>query len=245
MFTKHSGAVLFGIPLIVAGLAPQPERRRALKTALMAVIAAGLLVFPYYLFRYYVKTGELFPSNSSWMINGLLSGTMQWRHDHPLLFSANFFFGTPQWSDSIVPSSIRDIRLWNAWRQFWAVQLTFKWGSIPELLYLALMFLLCAAGLWRFLRRPLPSQWRRFGLLMLSLSALFFVAFLYYLTGKRYGGWGPSKALYVAPAVWGAAFLLTEVLLPLCNRWKRLGERMFFQLLLLIALVEAIMPLLR
>jgi len=217
MLIKFSGALIFALPVIVALFSPQ-KKLRSLRNALVIVILSLALILPYYVTRYHIPEGTFFPNNADWMVGGALADSRMKLREHPLRFFGDLFSSTPVHREQGIEHKDYDVlRLADTWRDYWlkdqflgpGAPLSKEIGSV----YLLSVPWLLAGGFVLFLRRK-NGVWKKLGWVFLSFSFLQFLAFLAYLIEHPFAGWGPTKAIYIAPTIWGMGYLLSCLVPP-------------------------------
>ncbi len=247
VMTKYSGVLLVSIPLFAAAFSPRKIPRRLWFTLLLTLTLAGAATFPYYYLRYERPFHTFFPNNGDWLNGGAQQDARLKRDADLPAFFRNVLLSDPFRPERVAWRDDKELRLWNAWWDFWvgifAAPGKEKSVGLAEL-YLATLG--CLLGLVTFLRqRTVDVPWRRFGWVLGGIAAVFVLSFIAYLYQNPFTGWGPVKGVYVAPAVYVVAFLLSEILLlpPFAFFVRKAwGQRLLLAFLAMYILVNLTLP---
>lgn len=247
MLFKFSALLAFAIPPIVAVLRPQErERLRSLGIASGVCVAALLLVTPYYVTRYYGPEARLFPTNDEWIVQDAIEESKKNLRENPILFLIHFVESTPVHRERGITHRDYDVlRFRDTWRDFFVKDqflgptdaVTRTIGDLERKIVPWLLLLGAAAFV---LRSRHGDPWIHIGIVLLAFSALEILAFVTYLMGHPFPGWGPAKGIYIAPVAWGIGFLLA-CLLPETIRAVR-SRRALLVTLAVIILAHHLLP---
>ncbi len=246
VLTKATGVALFAIPAVVLlCLEPEIRRmdlRRAVAIAVVPVIAAIVLVAPYFLARYVVPEGRLFITNmdmEEYDLPLLQDDRAVLRERGNMTLWKDLFWGVTPGSEPLDMRDARSIRLANGWKDLWAANranipqagLSFALSAFYAWVGTALLLL----GALRCVRdAATASTWARMGRALGIIAALHGVMLLTFFARYPHPLGNPMKAIYVAPALlflwyllgaavpreWHRPLLLPVVLLALwtlCN----------------------------
>lgn len=248
MLTKFSGVLLLALPPIAAvvGCRSRQWLPRLAKVAVVILLALAMGL-PYYGVRYYLSERTFFPNNGDWMVSGAFVEARTKRNTDPIGFFANLFAPNPVHREKGLAHRDYDVlRLSDTWRDYWLKD-QFLGSSVPFSLELGSVYFFTAPWLLvlggvALLRRRMDFTvpWRRLGRVVLLFGLFQFAALLVYLTLNPFAGWGPAKAIYIAPTIWGIAYLLTGLVPrdPLNAR----QQRTFAVLLVGFTLLNFILP---
>ena len=231
MLTKLSGILLLALPPIAALVGSRPRRwlpRLAKATTVMLLALA--MVLPYYGVRYYLSEHTFFPNNGDWMVGGAFVEARARRNADPVGFFVDLFAPNPVHREKGLAHRDYDVlHLSDTWRDYWLKD-QFLGSSAPfsleigSVYFFAAPWLLALGGATLLRRRiNLSVLWRRLGRVVLFFGLLQFTALIVYLTLHPFAGWGPAKAIYITPTIWGIAYLLTGLVPrdPLTPRQQR------------------------
>ena len=232
MFIKFSALLLCAIPVVVALASPRIVAN--LKVAAMGILAAGLVVFPFYYLHYYTAAGTFFPHNAD-----LLQEYRPKAEEVRMVRDADrlgFLWNLVTPAGDMEGPGDRDyenMRVTDTWRDIWSADtvvlpMTARTATVAGM-YLVVMpfvFLLGLAGCaWRLWRRPKTDEehaWRTLGIILLSLGAIHLLALLYFLYQTPIADWRSGKAIYVAPAMPALVFVLVHAVVPFERLLKKL-----------------------
>jgi hypothetical protein len=230
LLTKTSGTLLLIIPVTVALLAPaQRFAWRPALAGLSVAVVSCLLVSPYYLQRYYAPEGRIFVSNTDFIIGDTMEEARNnLRTRGTLAFIGDLLGPSPAHATSgWVERDRTNLRLSDTWRDVWLQEGIL--GPLPPLaLWLGQTYLV--GGWWllvvggALLLRQLNPQdpWHRFGGVLCVIGAVQMAGFVTYLYDQPFAEWGPTKAIYIAPALLTLTYLLSGLWLTTGAR-HRLG----------------------
>lgn len=223
LLTKFSGMTLLAIPLLTAIAMGTDSMWRRCVLALLMVLAAVLLVSPYYYHRYYLRAGVLFPSNTDWLRANELTEYREKRDADRVRFFIDLLSPTHAHTASgYIQRDWSTIRLTDAWRDLWLKDAFL--GQVPDsmrrlgIAYIwtgAFAALVGAIALIYWQRTEIA--WQRLGFVTLGLACFTLTLFITYLYTQPLARWGPGKGLYAASALPGIAYLLA---MPLAL-WER------------------------
>jgi len=237
MLTKFSGVLLLAIPFAAAVFTPGWARlHRRFATSAAVAAMAMLMVAPYYYGRYYVKTGEVFPSNNTLFIRDELEAARDVRDQDPIGYIEKFFLPTTAHAIGYEHRDTAQPRLFDTWKDFWIPDNWLTWqpnlaemygrpqysqsrsAQFMSYFYIISMPFVVAAGLVLFLLSWKHNRlWRRFGMVILGFSTLQILSLVYFVFSQPLAWAIPAKGIYVAPSLWGAGFLLC---MPAAFHWK-------------------------
>jgi hypothetical protein len=214
--TKYSGVLLLTLLPLVALAQPFHRRwfRRCALGAATFVIAMAF-TFPYYYSRYYIHEGKFFPINAEWTVKEEMEQAIAKRDEDRIQFFKDLFHLHPAYAATDPERTDAETnRLWDVWRDFW-IRNT-RTGQVRSvaalkvgLLYMHIASWLLPAGLLIFLQRVRRrTSWIRLGWVILGFSLIQIAAQVHYIYRLPYAGYGPGKALYILPFVWGIGYLV-------------------------------------
>lgn len=226
LMTKFSALVTVAIPVLAACafqgrnlLHRKPEALRALGMASLLTALGLAMAFPYYHLRYYQTTGTYFPHNGAFFQEEYSRGQrsrdeMGLKYLWELLRPSELSRVNPHWRD------IETNRLPDAWKDMW-IRDVYLGSPNPlsmrvSIWYLRIMPWALLLGAIAFaakvLGRKERREWAAFGLVLIVFSLLQVAALLSYMWKHACSVCYSSKAIYIAPATLGIAFLLVELL---------------------------------
>lgn len=216
----------------------------ASKAGVLALTSLAI-VSPYYYLRYYREEGVILAFNYGAFEDELRVAHAA-RDDDPLKFFADLT--APAWAQpprEVTDRDVKTIRLSDTWRDFWRMdsQLPFlDEGATDEgkslasvcrdcgMWYCNFAWFACIAGAiaWGS-RRPyrLPSEWDRMGVIVCTFSLGLLALMVRFIWQYPLPFTVPGKALYILPAAWGLAWLISELSLfaptQRADTWWKVG----------------------
>jgi hypothetical protein len=234
LVTKFSAIFLLVIPFLVLLVARPPAQFPQWQRASGIVIAAVLLVFPYYLLRYYRQEGTFFPTNATtyfaqdWSNDVTLRDTDKMQFLKRLItFDRSTLF--PQTGDIIrlIEHAYDVPRLQDAWKDVWIADRNpleqSRISIMASLWYMRIAPWLAALGLLmyflhRFREQPEVKMW-----LSVTISSFFIevALLLFYGYSMPESGAKPMKAIYVPCIAWGIGGLMALGLENVLSPFRR------------------------
>jgi hypothetical protein len=217
MLTKFNGLLFVAIPLLAAWVRGGRGRTRRVSAAAALGSLAILLVFPYYLTRYYIPEGTFFPSNTNTFDADPQRDARERRDDNPAGFFTSLFSATEAHRTSPEPRDLETLRLSDTWKDFWVRDLWLgvapepsRTISIVEYTLAPFLLLVGAAVFLRTARRKTP--WLQLGAVFAGIGLLHLAALIAYAYQNPWAGSVTAKGIYIAPLAWLIGYLLAHAL---------------------------------
>jgi hypothetical protein len=183
--------------------------RRCVSAASLSLCAV-LLVSPYYVNRYVIPEGTLFPSNLEWLQHGQETVARQARDkDVPgFIMSVMFSDDKAYAAAEGQPAAVRFPKMSWTWMHFWS--------GDPHVFFLDMTWyargaaLLAFAGalVWLARCRKSATLWLRFGSVLAAYAVLQLSGMATYLWKYPAVDWPTNNGLYIATAGWVIAYFL-------------------------------------
>jgi len=218
MFTKFTGLILCGIPILTLMSHSQSRRRlKLIKIAIIISVAPILISFPYYYSRYYVAYGSFLPDNATFYDSQNLKKSEQFRDANRIQFILQLFLPSDKHREYGLEARSNGNRfrhLSDTWSDFWVrasssldkhnqpSQLSRQISYIYWYIFTALFWI----GFLTWLLRYSGSQdnLSKLGLLFALFGIVQILAHAYFTYNTRHF----SKAMYIAISIWGISYFV-------------------------------------
>jgi hypothetical protein len=206
LLTKYSGLLLCVIPVLVILFSTRQNKIHSLMRVMLICFAAGAFVLPYYYERYFKADGTINFGTYIWT-----DEIKMWKsvfHGRPLRFIRHLF----------LPFGRFDPWFQSTWESVWGMAekppFSFASGYI-RLMYaeLAPLYMLLGSLVWAWRRKALSVQWHRLGGVLAVLFCILLVSLAMYIYRYPLHGYFNNKGIYIAPASFIIAFLLSHIVL--------------------------------
>ncbi|MBP9773513.1 MAG: glycosyltransferase family 39 protein [Candidatus Peribacteraceae bacterium] len=253
LLTKFTGILLLPIPLFVFFFLSKRIPYSQLWLPICSIVIALIFVFPYYSLRYYKTQGVWLPSNTNHFDAISQKQARAQRDSDRIVFVTNLFGPTTVHKKGIQFRDLTTARLADTWKDVWIMDQWLIDGSkiivplrarIIGTVYLTLMPFLLLGGfamhLWQLRKKNKNDVWQRFGLLLLSYSALLILALIFYIYKNPWAGSLANKAIYIAPATLGIGYLLAEY--TRTKKSTHMSQILLFGLLVCMMIMSHLIP---
>ncbi len=235
LLTKFNAVIMLSLPVLVAVTMGRGKMIRRCVSAATLSLCAALLVSPYYVNRYAIPEGTLFPSNLEWLQPEQETIARQARdQDIPgFMTSVLFSDGKAYAATEGKAPAVHFTKMSWTWMHFWS--------DDPHIFFLDMtwyargMALAAFAGalLWLVRGRKSATLWLRFGWMLAAYAGLQLAGMAAYVWKYPAVDWPTNNGLYIATAGWIIAFFLCTF----SGQIKRIGGNpALFTLLMLCVL---------
>lgn len=218
VLTKFTAVKLLVFPLLIALFGYKTGAEKFIKSTLIGVVAA-IIVLPFYCFRYYIPTGQFFPSNEEWNISEKLSAARLKRDANIPGFIVHMFTDNPPAFLQIKPPVDIVPNLKPVWIDLWqkhymigpSTLSALNLGKWYSLIFNWLVKIGICVWIIKLILRKTDIWWRLGGVILtIGLIEILMQSVYIY----RYPVWDffPNRAMYVVLVTWAIGYSAANIL---------------------------------